>query len=302
VFEKSSRVIDASSREIVATRVFDAQPDRVFEAWMRPERLERWWGPEGFTTTTHAFDFRTGGTWKHTTHGPDGTDFPTSLVYGEIVRPERIVYFHHAGVDGAPARFRQTVTLVPRGDKTELTMRMVFRTPADRSAAVRKHDAIEGARQMLDRLGEHLAAPKPELRMTRILDAPRRLVYEAWSKAEHVSRWFTPAPLTTSRCEVDLRTGGVFRLTMRMPDGTEYPMDARFTEVIPNGLIAFAATIHGGVEVQTTVTFAERDGKTTLGVHQVYSHETDATRGSKAGWTQTLVQLAEHLRGLGRSS
>jgi uncharacterized protein YndB with AHSA1/START domain len=137
---------------------------------------------------------------------------------------------------------------------------------------------------------------KPELWMTRVFDAPKRLVFDAWSKAEYVSRWFTPAPLTTPSCEVDLRTGGAFRLVMRMPDGTEYPMDAKFTEVVPNERIVFAATIHGGVDVHTTVTFTENDGKTTLTVHQVYSHETDATRGANAGWTQTLDQLAEHLR------
>lgn len=137
---------------------------------------------------------------------------------------------------------------------------------------------------------------KPELRMTRVFDAPKSLVYEAWSKAEYVERWFTPAPLTTPSCEVDLRTGGVFRLVMRMPDGLEFPMDGRFTDVIANERIVFEATIHGGIEVKTTVTFTEHDGKTTLSVHQTYSHESDATRGANAGWTQTLNQLAEHLR------
>jgi uncharacterized protein YndB with AHSA1/START domain len=137
---------------------------------------------------------------------------------------------------------------------------------------------------------------KPELRMSRVFDAPKRLVFEAWSKAEYVSRWFTPAPLTTPSCEVDLRTGGVFRLVMRMPDGMEFPMDARFTEVVPDERIVFTAKIHGDVDIVTTVTFAEHEGKTTLGVHQVYSHESDATRGARAGWTQTLDQLGDHLR------
>jgi len=137
---------------------------------------------------------------------------------------------------------------------------------------------------------------KPELRMSRVFDAPRHLVFEAWSKAEYVSRWFTPRPLTTPKCEVDLRTGGAFRVVMRMPDGIEFPMDATFAEVIPNERIVFEATIHGGVAVRTTVTLEESRGKTTLSVHQTYSHETDATRGAHAGWTQTLDQLAEHLR------
>jgi uncharacterized protein YndB with AHSA1/START domain len=131
--------------------------------------------------------------------------------------------------------------------------------------------------------------------MTRVFDTPKHRVFEAWSKAEYVSRWFTPAPLTTPQCEVDLRTGGVFRVVMRMPDGVEFPMDATFTEVVPDERIVFAATIHGGVHVHTTVTFAEHGGKTTLSVHQVYSHESDATRGANAGWTTALQQLAEHL-------
>jgi uncharacterized protein YndB with AHSA1/START domain len=135
-----------------------------------------------------------------------------------------------------------------------------------------------------------------ELRMTRVFDAPRSLVFEAWSKAEYLSRWFTPAPLTTPACELDFRPGGVFRLTMRTPDGVELPMDARFTEIVADERIVFAATVHGDLKILTTVTFAEKSGKTTLTAHQVYSHESDATRGANAGWTLTLDQLAAHLR------
>ena len=137
---------------------------------------------------------------------------------------------------------------------------------------------------------------KPELQMTRVFDAPRHLVFEAWSSAEHVSRWFTPSPLTTSACEVDLRPGGAFRVVMRMPDGTEHPMNARFLEVVPDQRIVFAGLIENDLEVHTTVTFAEHDGKTTLTVHQTYSRESQATRGAEMGWTATLDQLAAHIR------
>jgi uncharacterized protein YndB with AHSA1/START domain len=133
----------------------------------------------------------------------------------------------------------------------------------------------------------------PVLHMTRVFDAPRRLVFEAWSKPEHVSRWFTPRPLTTPKCEMDFRTGGKFYLVMRMPDGIEFPMDATYTEVMPPEKIAFSATIHGGIDITTTVTFTEHDGKTTIVVHQTYSKEGDATRGAEQGWTATLNQLAE---------
>jgi uncharacterized protein YndB with AHSA1/START domain len=135
-----------------------------------------------------------------------------------------------------------------------------------------------------------------EFRISRVFDAPKSLVFEAWSKAEHVSRWFTPAPLTTPVCEVDLRPGGVFRVVMRAPDGQEFPMDAHFTEVLPGERIVFDATIHGGLQVHTTVTFTEYEGKTTLTAHQVYSERSDATRGAPEGWNATLNQLAEHLK------
>ena len=140
---------------------------------------------------------------------------------------------------------------------------------------------------------------KPELRLSRVFDAPLSLVWEAWSKAEYVQRWFTPAPLTTPRCEVDLRTGGIFYLVMKMPDGVELPMDARFVEVVPKERIVFTATIHGGVHVHTTVAFTDEGaGKTRLDVHQVYSHETAATRGAPQGWKSTLDQLAELVRAI----
>jgi len=134
---------------------------------------------------------------------------------------------------------------------------------------------------------------QPELRIGRVFNAPKTMVFEAWTKAEYVAKWFTPAPLATPICEVDLRPGGVFHLVMRLPDGTEFPMRAAFTEVIPNERIVFAGNVHDDVTAVTTVTFTEREGKTTMDVHQVYSRESDATRGAEAGWTQTLKQLAE---------
>lgn len=137
---------------------------------------------------------------------------------------------------------------------------------------------------------------KPELKMTRVFDAPRHLVFEAWSSAEHVSRWFTPSPLTTAACEVDLRPGGTFRVVMKMPNGAEHPMDAKFLEVVPDQRIVFAGLIESDLEVHTTVSFTEKDGKTTLSVHQTYSRESPATRGAEMGWTATLDQLAAHVR------
>jgi uncharacterized protein YndB with AHSA1/START domain len=84
----------ASDREIVLTRVFDAPPETVFEAFTDPERVVHWWGPQGFATTVHEMDVRPGGEWRFTMHGPDGWDYRNRIVYLEVARPERIVYKH----------------------------------------------------------------------------------------------------------------------------------------------------------------------------------------------------------------
>jgi uncharacterized protein YndB with AHSA1/START domain len=134
-----------------------------------------------------------------------------------------------------------------------------------------------------------------ELRISRTFNAPRALVFEAWTKAEHLEKWFTPKPLTTPSCEVDFRPGGVFRLVMRMPNGVEFPMDTRFGDIVVPERIVFTGKMHDGNDVSTTVTFSEKDGKTTVDVHQTYGFESDSTRGAQQGWTATLDQLGEHV-------
>lgn len=134
--------------------------------------------------------------------------------------------------------------------------------------------------------------------MTRTFDAPLHLVWEAWSKAELLARWFTPQPGRSEDVVVDLRTGGDFILTMRFPEETGvgvHTMRAKFTEVIPQKRIAFDSKVLD-LDVHTTIELSEADGKTTLEVLQQYSGENDATRGAHAGWTSTLDNLANVLK------
>ena len=92
-----------------AAGVLDAPRELVFSAFTDPKHLAQWWGPNGFTTTTHAFEFRPGGVWRFVMHGPDGRDYQNRITYEEIVRPERIVYRHGGGDDVEPVQFTQTV-------------------------------------------------------------------------------------------------------------------------------------------------------------------------------------------------
>ncbi len=142
------------------------------------------------------------------------------------------------------------------------------------------------------------AAAEPadrELVVTRIFDAPRALVFEAWTEPKHLMRWFAPNNFTVPVCEMEFRTGGKFRLCMR-GFGKDHWMNGVFREIVAPERIVWTALLDGDRnEVLTTVTFADHERKTRLTVHQTFSIETDSTRGARQGWTETLEHLAEYL-------
>lgn len=152
-------VADEKDREIVVSRMIEAPRALVFEAHSEVRHLSQWFGPTGFTTTTHAFDFRTGGVWEYTMHGPDGTDFPNHVEYLEISPPERIVMRHGSRRDD-PDAFVSTVTFEERAGHCNVTLRSVFKTKEQRDKVVDQYQAIEGAEQTLSRLDSYLATSR----------------------------------------------------------------------------------------------------------------------------------------------
>jgi uncharacterized protein YndB with AHSA1/START domain len=144
-----------ADREIVTSRVIDAPRALVFEAWTDPRHVANWFGPDGFTVTTHEMDVRPGGTWRFTMHGPDGTDWPNVVTYEEVTPPERLVYLH--GDDRETDMFHVTVTFDDRDGQTALTLKSVFKTAAARDFVVRERGAIEGGRQTLAKLDRYVA-------------------------------------------------------------------------------------------------------------------------------------------------
>jgi uncharacterized protein YndB with AHSA1/START domain len=154
--QKNNPVAASSDREIVISRVLDAPRTLVFDVWTDPKHVGEWYGPRGFTTTTHTMDVRAGGVWTFVMHGPDGVDYQNRIVFIEVVRPERLVYSHGGG-EGEAGRFHVTLTFDEHNGKTLLTMRSLFESAAARDWVVKEHHAIEGGNQTLDRLQEHLA-------------------------------------------------------------------------------------------------------------------------------------------------
>jgi uncharacterized protein YndB with AHSA1/START domain len=110
--------------EILSSRIFAVPPARLFGMFGDPSRLCAWWGPSGFTCTFHEFDFRPGGKWRFTMHGPDRKDYENEKTFVEIVEPERIVFDHSEPMHS----FRMTMDYSPlaEGKATRLTWRMAF--------------------------------------------------------------------------------------------------------------------------------------------------------------------------------
>jgi uncharacterized protein YndB with AHSA1/START domain len=151
--------------------------------------------------------------------------------------------------------------------------------------------------------------PAREIVVSRILDAPRELAWSAMTDPEHVVRWWGPRGFTSSIQEMDVRPGGVWRHVMRGPDGTEYPNESVFTEVVKPERIVFS---HGGrrkggpgAHFESTWTFEALDtGRTRVTIRMVFDSAAERDRvekefGAIEGARQTLERLAGHLPAMG---
>ena len=143
-----------------------------------------------------------------------------------------------------------------------------------------------------------------ELVITRIFDAPRSLVFKAWTDPEHLAQWWGPKGFTAPVCEIDARVGGAIRIHMRSPDGAVYPMKGEIREIVAPERLVFTniAVDEAGnhiIEGLTTVTFAEEGGKTRLNLHTrgtaVVEIAVAFLQGMEQGWSQSLEKLAGYL-------
>jgi uncharacterized protein YndB with AHSA1/START domain len=215
---------------IVTTRIFDAPRELVFDAFTNPEHMARWWGPNGFSTTTSAFDFRVGGIWRFVMHGPDGRDYQNCITYREITRPQRLVYHHGDGQEVEALSFENVLTFEDLGGRTRLTMEATFPSAELRNYVIREHQADEGGVQHLARLNDFIEADV--FTITRRLKAPRELVWKMWTEEKHLARWWGPKGFEWLSGSIDLKPGGVFHYGMKGPTGAEMWGRFVFHEVI----------------------------------------------------------------------
>jgi uncharacterized protein YndB with AHSA1/START domain len=319
--DRNPTTLVADDRSIVISRLIDAPRDLVFEAWTDPKHLSQWWGPNGFSTTTSAFDMRVGGMWRFVMHGPDGKDYRNRITFDSIKRPERLEYHHDDG--GDPVLFRTTVTFDDAGGKTRLTMRALFPTKEERDRVIREVGAEEGGHQTIGRLAAYVGAvsavgeESPVFTITRSFDAPRTLVWRVYSEIEHLPKWWGPKGFTWLAGTLEFRPGGVFHYGMKGPTGQEMWGKFHYREIVPQEKIVFTNSFSDAqgattrapfaadwpLEILNTVIFSERNGKTMLAMSGTPINATpaefarfDAMKPSmNQGFSGTFEQLDAYL-------
>jgi uncharacterized protein YndB with AHSA1/START domain len=205
---------------ISITRVYDAPLQAVWEAWTNPAEVALWWGPRGFTLTTHAHDLRTGGHWHYTMHGPDGTDYENTTQYIEVLPGKRMIY-DHGGHKDRPPLFRVTALFTERDGRTQLDMSMALATP-EIVEQTRIFIKKVGGDATWDRLAEYLGkrhASKEQFFITRSFDASIEHLYDLWIEPAHLAQWLPPAGATMRFIRSEPRVGGSSFYVMNFADG-----------------------------------------------------------------------------------
>lgn len=140
---------------LIHTRLLDAPRELVWEVWTNPDHIKEWWGPDGFSLTTKSMTVAQGDCWDFIMHGM-GQDWDNLITYTEVIKPSRLSYKHSGAKDDA-YNFTVTVLFEELEGKTLLTMQSTFQSKEIIDELNRKVHAIEGGKQTLNRLENHLA-------------------------------------------------------------------------------------------------------------------------------------------------
>jgi len=307
------------SNELRLTRVYDAPVRMVWEAWTDPEQVAQWWGPRGFTLTTHSKDLRPGGHWAYTMHGPDGTNYENKTLYYEVEECAKLVY-DHGGNDDRPPLFRVTVLFLEKAGKTEMELTMALPTP-EAAEETRKFVKKAGGNATWDRLAEYLEkeeSGKEKFVINRTFAAPRETIFAMWTKPEHLARWLPPQGFTMEFLQADLRPGGSAFCRMSNGPVTMYGL-SKYLEITPPERLVYTQQFsdeHGKVTrhpmapvwpetmLATVVFTAEEDEATRVTITmEPYGAATaeeiavfaQARSGMTMGWTGSLDKLEELL-------
>ncbi len=292
--------------EITLTRTFDAPRALVFKARTDPKHVARWWGPHRFTNPVCVVEPRVGGAFHVHMQGPDGIVHPGGGQFREVVEPERLVFTTtlEDGKGGTLIEALTTVTFAEEGrSKTKLIVHArVLKASPEMAGALAGME--EGWSQSLERLESHVAtsASDRDIVITRVFNAPRPMVFDAWVDPKHIDEWWGRKGFTTKTKTMDAKPGGEWRYTMYGPDGTVYPNRMTYVDVVrPERLVYLhdEGEENDPSQFHVTVTFADQGGKTKITSRMrfpsVAAREAVMKFGAIEGGRSTMDRLEEYL-------
>jgi uncharacterized protein YndB with AHSA1/START domain len=142
-----------------------------------------------------------------------------------------------------------------------------------------------------------------EFVITRAFDAPARLLFEAFSKPQHVLQWFGPPGYPLALCEMDFRPGGRYRFAMKGPDGKlMMPFGGEYLEIIPHRKVSYSNAFEtpGAETMIVTFLYDEKDGRTTLTVHTLFASVAQKAHHVGMGYAQGVMAGLDQLEGVAR--
>lgn len=311
------------ANEIHLSRIYDAPVRMVWDAWTQDDQVAQWWGPRGFTITTHSKDLRPGGHWNYTMHGPDGIDYVNKTQYLEVVTHSKMVY-DHGGNDEQKPLFRVTVLFNEVDGKTHMEMTMALATP-EAAEDTKKFIKKAGGDSTWDRLAEYLeksATKKEVFFINRSFQAPLEKMFEVWTTPEHLARWVAPTGFTLKYVKADIKPGGESFYSMTDPSGqhtmygkakyleiskphrivytqqfadekgnvARHPMSPTWPETM---LTTVVFTAEGPNQTRVTLTWELTDKATPVEADTFVK----ARSGMYGGWTGSFDQLDGYLAG-----
>lgn len=229
------------SNELKLTRLYDAPVKLVWDAWTDPKKAAKWWGPRGFSITTHSKDLRPGGQWNYTMHGPDGVDYPNMTTYYEVEKYAKLVYDHGAN-ENQPPLFRVTVLFTEVKGKTKMDMTMTLSSP-EAAEQIAKFIKAAGGNSTWDRLAEYLSEEetgKDKFVINRSFPVSRNKLFEMWTKPEHFSKWLPPTGFNMHFIRPEIKIGGTSFFSMS--DGGAHTMygQMKYLEITPPEKIVYS--------------------------------------------------------------
>ena len=296
---------------LVLTRRFDAPRQLVYDAFTQAEHIMHWFCPRDFVVLFVESDLRVGGAWRSGMRAPDGSEYIARGVYRELDPPHRLSFTHQwEANDLEPAAETVvTITLADVDGATDLSLEQVGLA----TAASRDSHRL-GWGEALDNLARRLDAARPasdsEILITRVFNAPRQLLWEAFTQPKHIEAWFGPRGFSTRVEQYDFREGGAWRYIMIGPDGIEYPSEGVFQKIVPNEHFVTSDEFGEGFEVagvtelprgivQAFVFESMGEGKSRVTIRIIHPNAEERAKheamGVEEGYASTLDCLAEHL-------